>query len=291
LTYYGLWWKKIDDIIEVSKVFELFHTMALIHDDIIDKSDKRHNVPTIHEHINNTFPQKNIHIANWQAMLIWDLILNRVYNILYSQNNFQKDIFDKVKQLIHKTIEEVILWEMIDVDMTLLEPTTVEDIQKKNLYKTARYTFARPMLIGAILAWADQQTQDKIFSLWEELGLAFQVRDDLLDITDGDITKTQFSDVQEWQQTLFTQHILTKGKTEDKNFLKKCLWKKLSEVEITKLQQIFQESGAINRWKQKIEKHTKNAIKILDNNITPTPSKNSENFKTLLRLLIEKLST
>jgi geranylgeranyl diphosphate synthase type I len=51
-----------------SMIFEILHTMALIHDDIIDKSDKRHNVKTIHKQIDTKI--NNPHIANSQAILI-----------------------------------------------------------------------------------------------------------------------------------------------------------------------------------------------------------------------------
>ncbi|NCO98153.1 hypothetical protein GW864_03190 [bacterium] len=44
-------------------MFELFHTMALIHDDIIDQSEKRHNILTIHQYINSILDKSDEHIA------------------------------------------------------------------------------------------------------------------------------------------------------------------------------------------------------------------------------------
>lgn len=44
-------------------MFELLHTMALIHDDIIDQSKKRHNIPTIHHYISSMLNQSDYHIA------------------------------------------------------------------------------------------------------------------------------------------------------------------------------------------------------------------------------------
>ena len=62
-------------------IFELLHTMALIHDDIIDQADKRHNVATIHHYIANQIGKENMHIAEGQAILFGDLVLSRVYEL------------------------------------------------------------------------------------------------------------------------------------------------------------------------------------------------------------------
>jgi len=51
-------------------IFELLHSMALIHDDIIDQSEKRHNVDTMHYYANKLLKEKNMHIASSQALLI-----------------------------------------------------------------------------------------------------------------------------------------------------------------------------------------------------------------------------
>ena len=132
-------------------------------------------------------------------------------------------------------IEEVILGQMIDVDMTITEPASLELIDKKNKYKTASYTFVRPMVTWAILAWASEKVQQQIADLGLHLGLAFQMRDDLLDLTGGDKTKSLFSDVQEGQQTYFTHYIFEHGTEEQKTLLKNCLGKRLDDTKIAEL--------------------------------------------------------
>jgi geranylgeranyl pyrophosphate synthase len=72
---------------------------------------------------------------------------------------------------------------MVDVDLSISPPADLEVISKKNMYKTASYTFIRPMMTGAILAGADAETRELIRQLAENLGLAFQLRDDLQDLT------------------------------------------------------------------------------------------------------------
>jgi len=284
LTYAGFGGKNIEEIVAFSRIFELFHTMALIHDDFIDKSDKRHNIQTVHCFINSSFD--NLHIANWQAVLVWDLVLNWMYELLFSHYDFGEKELNLARKQIFETIQEVILGEMIDVDMMLWNVTTNQEIQKKNLYKTARYTFARPMLVWAILAWVDEENKSKIFELWEQLGLAFQIRDDLLDLTNGDPTKSWFSDVQEGQQTFFTQFILENWTRKQSDFLKSCLGRKLSTGEIMELQAIFDSSGAIELWKQKIIEHIKKSNEIFDE----ISYKRDSEFKKLFLKLIDKIA-
>lgn len=268
--------------LKFSMIFEILHTMALIHDDIIDKSDKRHNVQTIHTKINEQI--NNPHIANSQALLIGDLLLSRVYEFLHKEQNFKTELMNKAKINIHEMIEEVILWQMIDVDMMLWEQANKSDIQKKNLYKTAKYTFTKPMITGAILANTNTQQIEKISQLWTELWLAFQTKDDLLDLTHGDPSKSRFSDIQEWQQTIFTNYIFTKAKESEKTILKNSLWKILNNEEIKKLQEIFQSSGAIDYGKNLIKTHLNTAQTIL-NTINFTNPQSKEFFSSLLKKL------
>jgi geranylgeranyl diphosphate synthase type I len=182
-------------------------------------------------------------------------------------------------------IEEVILWQMIDVNMMLWEKANESEIQTKNLYKTAKYTFTRPMTTGAILANATNEQIQNISALWTELWLAFQTKDDLIDLTNWDPSKSRFSDIQEWQQTIFTNYIFNKGTSNQKTILQTSLWKKLSNSKIKKLQEIFQSSGAIQYWKNTIKTHIQNAEKILNTIDFP----NSE-YKQIFFQLTKKLS-
>jgi len=284
LSYSAFGGQDEQEIIKFGRISETFHNMALIHDDIIDKSDKRHNVDTIHHHINKTI--NNLHISNGQAMLIGDLLLSRVYQLLAVNYNFSEPNLQQAKQNFHTMIEEVIIGEMIDVDMMLGNDIQEAHLHKKNLYKTARYTFARPMLTWAILAKVSAQEQKNIFAFGEELGLAFQIKDDLLDITHGDQSKSRFGDIQEGQQTYFTQYVFQQGSEKQKNILQKCLGKKLWTQEITQLQNIFEQSGAINYGEKLIQTHLTKAETIFSNITFPNQS-----FIPHFQTLIQKIWT
>ena len=144
---------------------------------------------------------------------------------------------------------------MIDIDTMTGKQVTEKCLHQKNLYKTARYTFARPMAVWGILAGSNAKDADLIFKLGESLWLAFQIRDDLKDILAQDQDKTVFSDVQEWQQTYFTYHIMKSWTPKQKKLLKDCMGQELSKEQIKDLQKLFEESGAIAYGKEMIKKH------------------------------------
>ncbi|MFA5747878.1 MAG: polyprenyl synthetase family protein [Candidatus Absconditabacterales bacterium] len=264
LAYKGFGGENEKAILNFGIIFELLHTMALIHDDIIDQSEKRHNASTMHQFINSILGTGNMHIAESQAILVGDLLLSWVYELWFKNHDFSEPLLYSARQNVHNMIEEVILGQMIDVNMMTGEPANSKMIDKKNKYKTASYTFIRPMLTGAILADADEKQKNLIIDLGENLGLAFQVKDDLFDITFQDKTKSPFSDIQEGQQTYFTNYIFQNGNDQQKEILKSCMGRKLSDDEILNLQNIFQSSGAIDFGKELIKKYSDKAQSILD---------------------------
>lgn len=261
--YQAYGWKNSDDMLLFARVFEVLHTMALIHDDIIDEADKRHNTQTVHHYTQSLLDKNNTNISNGQAIMIWDLVLARVYELLDESYNFSKENFLQAKKCIHEMIQEVILWQMIDIDMMVWDTISEDVLYQKNLYKSARYTFMRPMLTGAILAWANKQEQKHIQELWEKIWLAYQIRDDLQDILWTQKDKKVFSDIQEWQQTYITQHIIKTWTQEEKDILKKHRWKKCDDKAIQELQRMFHNSGTVDFTKQKITTYLQEAEDIL----------------------------
>jgi len=263
ITYKGFGGQDEKAILNFGIMFELFHTMALIHDDIIDQSEKRHNILTIHQYVNSILDKSDEQIAQGQAILIGDLLISRVYELRYKHHDFPEDLLLEARKNVHEMIEEVILGQMIDVDMMGWEPATADMIEKKNMYKTAGYTFVRPMLTGAILAGADKEIQKLITELGTDIGLAFQIKDDFSDIILADKTKSLFSDIQEGQQTFFTNYIFEKGNEADKNLLMWYMKKKLNTQQISELQGMFERSWALEHGKELIQKHTEAAEKTL----------------------------
>lgn len=252
-----------NDIDQLSILFEVFHTMALIHDDIIDESPKRHNIPTIHHLLQEQNMIKRV--AESQALLIGDLLLSRVYEILTKQYTFPQTNKQAANQTIHSMIQETILGQMMDVNLSLGEKTSREILEKRNLYKTARYTFARPLVAGAQIAGASTEQIQILQKVGESLGLAYQLRDDMIDIVETERDKTTFADIQEGQQTIFTYYIQEYGNQEQQDLLKECMGKPLTQTHRRLLKKMFASSWAIDFVKQKIAVHVQDATAELQN--------------------------
>lgn len=264
LMYKWLGGKSDEESMKFAVAFELFHSMALIHDDIIDQAEKRHNIPTMHKYIAWRFSSENNHIGEGEAILVGDLLLSRVYEHINKSYDFPQNLLSQARNNLHNMIEDVILGQMIDVDMMAGDLASYELIEKKSYYKTASYTFIRPMTIWAILADADQTNKDLVKELGKYLWLAFQLRDDMMDITFGDPTKSPFSDIQEGQQTYFTNYIFTKGTEEQKETLRNAMGKRLTSEQITDLQNMFHQSGALELWQKRLQEYAKKAAETLE---------------------------
>lgn len=215
LTYYtsGLFnnTKNQTELIKLLFSLELFHTFALIHDDITDLAETRRGEPTIEKYIKDYYsekitPQKASHIGLNSAMYAGDILL---YQSTFLANNL--DISVLIKQKIQKTFytmqTEVFLGqcdEGLDLIYEPLKNITEDRVLQVLAYKSGRYSIQKPMLLGAILAGVDDKIITLIKELGELLGIVFQVKDDLLGLFGNEsvIGKSITSDIQEGKKTL-----------------------------------------------------------------------------------------
>jgi geranylgeranyl diphosphate synthase type I len=198
------------------------------------------------------------HIAESVAMLAGDLIFSWSHEVIASLNN------KNVQEIFFRMIEEVVAGQIMDVSFMLQDEVSMQEILKKNEYKTAFYSFVNPMLIGATITG---KKIDKSF--YENLGLclgqAFQIQDDLLDIV-GDPLKTGkkiFVDVQDGQHTVLTQYIFENASENDLNIFKALFGKKVDEYSAQVLLRLFKETGAVEYAEKEINIQLESANKII----------------------------
>lgn len=253
IMYETLGGQEREKTIETLVCLELFHVFCLIHDDVMDNGTKRHGIETLNLYIANKFGTAEEY-GKSQAILIGDLLFS------WSQEIAQQG--RDVLRSFYQMVEDTVLGQMIDVRLTTPKNTTTEQIMKKMLFKTARYTFVYPLLIGAGLAGPKKEFENFCQTFGEALGIAFQVQDDLLDL-EGKSEKTAFSDIREGQHTLFTQYIFDQGSDAQKETLTKYFGKKFQKEDEILLQKLFADSGAIGNGKKIITDNLKKAKKIV----------------------------
>lgn len=150
---------------------ELFHNFTLLHDDVMDNSDMRRGRPTVHRKWNDA-----------TAILSGDAMLTLASIEIADIDN--PSIAHRLMALFNRTAMEVYEGQQFDMDFETRTDVTVDEYMEMIRLKTS-VLLGCAAALGAIVADASQTRTDAIYRFGEQLGLAFQLRDDLLD-TFGD---------------------------------------------------------------------------------------------------------
>ncbi|HEX8237958.1 MAG TPA: polyprenyl synthetase family protein [Abditibacteriaceae bacterium] len=260
-----------EDVIRFLVSLELFHLFCLVHDDVIDRGTQRYGLPTIGRFVAGELRTQgrlgdHEHTGNAQAMLLGDLLFAWSHEILNYSQDFPRRVLDHVGCYFSSMIDEVVVGQMIDVDMMTRRDTSVEVIQQKMVLKTASYTFIRPMQIGAALADASTRYERYCYDLGLSLGIAFQTKDDLLDLvaTPDTTRKTLFADLRDATHTLFTQYIFEHGSEDDQRQLRGMLGADLGPQDRPRVLELFERSGALAHGQAQVESHLQSASRLVE---------------------------
>ena len=182
-------------VLKLSFIFELFHSFALIHDDIIDKSDLRRGHPTVH---------KKYDLLT--AILAGDLALMLVDEIFSQEINKSKTI-----NLYNEFKQELLIGEYLDT-------VKIADVNKIMELKTARYSFIKPAIIAFSLAQVGEKEVEKWEEILREVGILFQIKDDFEGTFANGKTlgKPTDSDIKEGKNTLLIKKFLEKSNNKEK---------------------------------------------------------------------------
>lgn len=145
---------------------ELFHNFSLIHDDILDEAPLRRNQPTVHMKWN-----RNIAILSGDALLVKSL------QVLHS---YPKEEAGQLGTLMCTTAMEVCQGQQMDMNFETQNAVSIEEYLQMIRYKTA-VLLGCSLQMGAINAQTDSEQQHHLYDFGVNLGIAFQLVDDLLD--------------------------------------------------------------------------------------------------------------
>ena len=277
-----------DNYLALGCALELFQTSILIHDDIIDKADKRRGLDTIpvkYQKIygdpikeGNDFESKRKDIGNSMALCLGDLGFYLALQIIV-QNYRNNENLDRVLEYYNSVAIKTCEGEMVDVILPFYEEFYGEEddleshVMEIYKLKTAWYSVVGPYSLGAILGGLDDDKVHKLEDALINLGVAFQIKDDLLGIYGDEkhIGKSVTSDVSEYKQTiLYAYAINTKYRDE----LLKYYGKEISVKEMDKVKEIFDKSGAREYANKTMDKLFKDSFKdILDLDFLSTDKK------------------
>jgi geranylgeranyl diphosphate synthase type I len=239
-------------VLYASSALELWHTFAIIHDDIIDESSLRRGQSTAHTafdkfHQNRHFPGDSQRFGISAAILAGDLAFSFADELLDSAP-FPAERIRRAKIYYNAMKQQTIYGEHLDVISQFKKQISEADVLKILEYKTAKYTIERPMHIGACLAGADEEKLQIFSNYAVPLGQAFQIQDDILGTfgKEENIGKPTDSDIKEGKMTLLIVKAYEAVKPAERKVLDGALGnKKASTRQINQVRKVIENCGSL----------------------------------------------
>ncbi|MFI9272460.1 polyprenyl synthetase family protein [Kitasatospora sp. NPDC052896] len=262
-------------IAHAAAALELLQASALVHDDLMDRSDTRRGLPSVHRrfealHRDSGWRGDREQFGAAAAVLLGDLLL------IWCDELFVRCGLDPAAVLAAKPVFDLMRTEvMAGQYLDVLEPVAGDSTDAGALdraqtvlhYKSAKYTIERPLQVGARLAGASDQLMAAYSAFGLPLGEAFQLRDDLLGVFgDPAVTgKPAGDDLREGKRTLLVALAMRGLPPARARRLDERLGAPgLGAAEIAELSELVARSGAAERVEERIEALMAQALAALD---------------------------
>ena len=167
LLAYNLYKEDPEKIMTQAIALETYHNFTLLHDDLMDNADMRRGHETVHRKWNPN-----------QAILSGDTMLLQAFQRM---GQCEADKLQQVIGVFTETTLEIDEGQQLDVEFETRNDVTEDEYVEMIRLKTS-VLLACAVKIGAILAGASKEDQDNLYKFGEQIGLAFQLQDDLLDV-------------------------------------------------------------------------------------------------------------
>lgn len=249
---YNLYAEDIERALMPAMAVEIFHNFTLLHDDIMDNAAVRRGRPSV--------PAKwgdNVAILSGDAMLIL------AYSYLQRTNS---ERLSQIFERFNKMAAEVCEGQQFDMDFETQQKVSVVDYMQMIELKTAAL-LAGSATIGALLAGASESDCKRLYDFAREVGLAFQLQDDLLDsYGDERLGKKIGGDILEGKKTILMIEAFSRANEEQREVLRTTYMRKdLSDAEkISEIKALYDELGVPERVEQQIAQKFQKALSILD---------------------------
>lgn len=243
-------------VVTAGMSLELFQAAALVHDDIIDRSDLRRGAPSVHKqfekrHDDGAWHLDPGHFGTGAAILAGDLCLSLSEEAFASVSG-APDRTARARAIFNRMRTEVMAGQYLDLLEEAVGPDREPGVAAQRAlsivrFKSAKYSTEHPLCIGGALAGASPSLLAGYSAFALPLGEAFQLRDDLLGVYgDPALTgKPAGDDLREGKRTVLIALALQAGSAEQNRQLNAGLGREgLSQDEVLHLQSIIDASGA-----------------------------------------------
>lgn len=265
---------KFKNVYNAAAAVEMLHNFTLVHDDIMDNADKRRGRLTLHKKYDNS-----------TAILTGDSLLSIAYEYLLKDcNGNAKEV---ISSFTHGLIE-VCEGQSLDTNFERRKNVSLSEYLLMIKKKTAAMA-EMCCKIGALLGGGTKSQVIALSKYGLNLGIAFQIQDDLLDISADEIKfgKTIGGDLVEGKKTYLFLKALEKSRTDDKNRLMKVIERNgIRRNQVSRYKMIYEKLGVLNDARREIKFYTQKALK----SINLLDEKNKKIFIWLADSLIHRTS-
>ncbi|MFC8037768.1 polyprenyl synthetase family protein [Paenarthrobacter sp. NPDC057355] len=264
------------DILTAGCALELFQAAALIHDDIIDRSDTRRGGPSVHKrfsqlHETNGWALDSEHFGDAAAILTGDLCLS-FSEEAFTDIGVRAASGSPARRIFNLMRAEVMAGQYLDILEEVAGPVrdhagSVDRARSIIRYKSAKYSAEHPLALGGALAGAPAGLLEGYSSFSLPLGEAFQMRDDVLGVFGDPATtgKPAGDDLREGKRTVLVGFALNQAPPTGAAFLDRMLGNpELGDDDVERIRHLMVECGALEATEALIAQLSADAFAALE---------------------------
>ncbi|WP_116244376.1 polyprenyl synthetase family protein [Nocardiopsis sp. FIRDI 009] len=258
-------------IVRAAASLEFLQACALIHDDVIDRSDTRRGLPATHRrlaalHAEQGWSGDSEGFGQGAAILIGDICL-AWSDEMYQASGFGLETLQAGRPPFDAMRTEVMAGQYLDTLEQVRGTGTREAALRVMRYKSAKYTIERPLHLGAALAGRLDALEGVYTDYGLPLGVAFQLRDDVLGVfgDPGTTGKPAGDDLREGKRTLVVAETLARAGRADADRFRSLLGTpELSTESVEWMCALITDSGALKACEALIEEYAGQALEALE---------------------------
>lgn len=267
-----------ENVLWAAAALEFFHAAALVHDDLIDNSDTRRGLPSAHRRFESLHREEGFsgnagEFGRSGAILLGDLLLSWSEELFARALEATSPVSARdARREFDRMRTEVMAGQYLDIlgELSWRNNDEEEQLPRAHrviVYKSAKYSVEAPLVIGAALGGASTDVVQALSGFGLPLGIAYQLRDDLLGVFgDPAVTgKPSGDDLREGKRTVLIALARAGLPGHASRFIDESLGEReLGEEQIRMLQQAVRESGAVDQVERIIERNVAEALAALE---------------------------
>ena len=248
----------LEPALDAGVALELLQTYLLVHDDWMDQDDMRRGGPAVHAMLTRHFGSRaageasGVLAGDWASALSLEAI---------ARLDVPADRIARVVTMFAQIEQDAIFGQQLDLS------GRPQDVELMNDLKTGSYTVRGPLMLGAALAGASPAVLGRFERFARPLGVAFQLRDDLLGAF-GDPAQTgkpRGSDLRAGKRTLLVTEALARGTNADRRTLLDALGKRdAKDDEVERIVELYEKLGARRAVESRLDELVREALAALE---------------------------